>query len=62
MKNKIYSRKLGVALLLTIIATVSLFLEIATFAEWSSFSQWVFGLYAAGNIGEHFTDKIKTKE
>jgi hypothetical protein len=38
-------------------ATGALVLNAATFQEWSDFIKWVFGIYAAGNVGEHISEK-----
>tara|TARA_R100000030_G_scaffold70585_2_gene54205 strand:+ start:354 stop:515 length:162 start_codon:yes stop_codon:yes gene_type:complete len=29
----------------------------ADFSQWSEFVKWVFGIYAAGNVGEHVSNK-----
>jgi hypothetical protein len=29
----------------------------ASFVEWADFIKWIFGLYAAGNVGEHVAGK-----
>ncbi len=29
----------------------------ADFGQWSEFVKWVFGIYAAGNVGEHVSNK-----
>jgi hypothetical protein len=28
-----------------------------SFVEWGDFIKWIFGLYAAGNVGEHVAKK-----
>ena len=53
------SRKLQAWLLLTVVITAMAFLKEATFQEWLEGQQWLFGIYAAGNIGEHYTTNSK---
>ena len=33
----------------------------ASFVEWADFVKWIFGLYAAGNVGEHVA-KVKKSD
>ena len=47
------SRKLLCAFVCFLIATICLTINTATFQEWGDFVKWLFGLYAAGNVGEH---------
>ena len=28
------------------------------FAGWAEFVKWIFGIYAAGNVGEHVSKKV----
>lgn len=56
-KEKFKSRKLLICIALFITSTVFLALETATFGEWSDFNMWNFGIYAGGNIGEHYTKR-----
>ena len=30
----------------------------ADFAGWAEFVKWIFGIYAAGNVGEHVSKKV----
>lgn len=53
------SRKLLCATVCFVIATGCLFINMATFQEWGDFIKWIFGLYAAGNVGEHVAKKTK---
>ena len=53
------SRKLLCAAVCFGIATGCLLINIATFQEWGDFIKWIFGLYAAGNVGEHVAKKTK---
>lgn len=51
-------RKFFFALLLLITAVVFVVIDKAEFSDFSQFIMWVFGIYAAGNIGSKaFTDK-----
>lgn len=51
------SRKLLCATICFVVATSLLALDHATFTEWGDFVKWIFGLYAAGNVGEHIAEK-----
>lgn len=53
------SRKLLCAGICFAIATGCLAFQIATFQEWGDFIKWIFGLYSAGNVGEHVAKKVK---
>lgn len=54
------SRKLLGTTVLFVVATVILFVtDLATFEQWSSFVKWIWGIYAAGNVGEHATKAYK---
>ena len=33
----------------------------ADFAGWADFVKWVFGIYAAGNVGEHVSTGMNNK-
>ena len=57
MNPSFKSRKLLCALALFIAATVFVFIEQTDFQGWSDFVKWVFGIYAAGNVGEHVANK-----
>jgi len=62
MPEVIKSRKLLCALVCFVIASGCLGFQIATFQEWGDFVKWIFGLYAAGNVGEHVANgKSKAK-
>ena len=43
------------------IATVALFTNLAKFAEWASFVNWLGGAYILANVGEKFAEKINGK-
>jgi len=51
------SRKLISAAIIFVTATTFFYWDKATFSEWSDFIKWVFGIYAVGNVGEHYTRK-----
>lgn len=53
----IKSRKLICAAICFVAATAALLLGSASFTEWGDFVKWIFGLYAAGNVGEHVAKK-----
>ena len=55
------SRKLLCALALFVVATVFVFIGQTDFQGWSDFVKWVFGIYAAGNVGEHVANKKEQK-
>ena len=57
MNSSFKSRKLLCALALFIVATVFVFIGQTDFQGWSDFVKWVFGIYAAGNVGEHVANK-----
>ena len=47
------SRKLLCAATCFAAATAAMLGGIADFNGWADFTKWIFGLYAAGNVGEH---------
>ncbi len=57
----ISNRKLVCAGVCFIAASVFVGLGKADFAGWADFVKWVFGIYAAGNVGEHVSSNIGTK-
>ena len=57
MNSSFKSRKLLCAIALFIVATVFVFIGQTDFQGWSDFIKWVFGIYAAGNVGEHVANK-----
>ena len=54
----ISNRKLVCAGVCFIAASVFVGLGKADFAGWAEFVKWVFGIYAAGNVGEHVSTNI----
>ena len=53
----IQNRKLVCASVCFIAASVFVALGRADFAGWADFVKWGFGIYAAGNVGEHVAKK-----
>ena len=51
------SRKLLCAAICFTAATAAMLGGIADFNGWADFTKWIFGLYAAGNVGEHVAKK-----
>ena len=51
------SRKLLCAAICFACASAALLYGMAEFKEWADFIKWIFGLYAAGNVGEHVAKK-----
>ena len=58
---KISNRKLVCAGVCFIAASVFVGLGKADFAGWADFVKWVFGIYAAGNVGDHASNAIGSK-
>ena len=54
----INNRKLVCAGVCFIAASVFVGLGRADFAGWADFVKWVFGIYAAGNVGEHVSSNM----
>ena len=61
MDSTFKSRKLLCALALFVAATVFVFIGQTDFEGWSDFIKWVFGIYAAGNVGEHVANTKEQK-
>ena len=57
----ISNRKLVCAGVCFIAASVFVGIGKADFAGWADFVKWVFGIYAAGNVGEHVSTNIGPK-
>ena len=53
------SRKFIAAIVLFIASTTFVFTGDTEFSGWADMMKWVFGIYAAGNVGEHTANKIK---
>ena len=51
------SRKLLCATICFLCASSALLYGMAEFTDWADYTKWVFGLYAAGNVGEHVAKK-----
>ena len=56
------SRKLLCAGICFVSATIALWIGHADFSEWGDFVKWIFGIYAAGNVGEHVAAKKDKSE
>ena len=52
------SKKLLCAGLWFYAATIFVILGKAEFQGWAEFTKWIFGIYAAGNVGEHASKKL----
>jgi hypothetical protein len=52
------SKKLMCAGICFLAATIFVGLGRADFAGWAEFVKWIFGIYAAGNVGEHAATKV----
>ena len=55
------SKKLLCAGLCFFAATIFVILGKADFQGWAEFTKWIFGIYAAGNVGEHVSKGISAK-
>lgn len=55
------SRKLLCAGVCFASASIALGVGLADFQGWSDFVKWVFGIYAAGNVGEHVSKKKESE-
>ena len=52
------SKKLLCAFVCFVSATIFVLTGKADFYGWSEFVKWIFGIYAAGNVGEHVSKKV----
>ena len=57
LKTQLQSKKLMFAMILFLASIVFVATNQADFSQWSEFVKWVFGIYAAGNVGEHVSNK-----
>lgn len=61
--NKVFEflggRKMALAIILFVIATILLWMGKADFSDWSEFIKWIFGIYAVGNGTEHIANNLK---
>ena len=55
------SKKLLCAGLCFLAASTFVVLGKADFTGWAEFTKWIFGIYAAGNVGEHVSKGISAK-
>ena len=53
------SRKLLCAGICFTAATAAMLAGIGDFAGWADFTKWIFGIYAAGNVGDHVAKKAQ---
>ncbi len=56
------SRKLLCAGVCFLAATAFVLAGKAEFTAWADFVKWVFGIYAAGNVGEHGANAVLTQK
>ena len=52
------SKKLLCAFICFVAATIFVLVGKADFYGWAEFTKWIFGIYAAGNVGEHAATNI----
>jgi len=52
------SKKLLCAGICFLAASTFVVLGKADFQGWADFTKWIFGIYAAGNVGEHVSNKM----
>ena len=57
LKAQLQSKKLMFAMILFLASIVFVATGQADFSQWAEFVKWVFGIYAAGNVGEHVSNK-----
>ena len=57
LKTQLQSKKLMFATVLFVASIVFVATKQADFVQWAEFVKWVFGIYAAGNVGEHVSNK-----
>ena len=55
------SKKLICAGVCFLAASTFVILGKADFQGWADFVKWVFGIYAAGNVGEHVSSNLGSK-
>ena len=55
------SKKLICAFVCFVAASIFVALGKADFAGWAEFVKWIFGIYAAGNVGEHVSKGMGSK-
>ena len=57
LKTQLQSKKLMFAVILFLASIVFVAIGQGDFGQWAEFVKWVFGIYAAGNVGEHVSNK-----
>ena len=55
------SKKLLCAGVCFLAASIFVAIGKADFTGWADFVKWVFGIYAAGNVGEHVSTNLNNK-
>ena len=55
------SKKLICAFVCFVAATIFVLAGKADFTGWAEFVKWIFGIYAAGNVGEHVSTNMGAK-
>lgn len=53
------SRKLIILTVLFVTSVLFVVLERADFTQWADFMKWAFAVYAASNVGEHYTRRMQ---
>lgn len=53
------SRKLIVLIFLLLTSIGMVFTGHGDLQTWTEFAKWIFGIYAVGNVGEHFVNNKK---
>ena len=56
------SKKLVCAGVCFVAASIFVVLGKADFQGWAEFTKWIFGIYAAGNVGEHASKNLGLKK
>lgn len=59
VKEKLTSRKLHVAIVGFVSATLFFYFGMLPPDLWVELIKWLFGLYAIGNVGEHIANSLK---
>tara|TARA_R100000951_G_scaffold105965_1_gene100105 strand:+ start:49 stop:279 length:231 start_codon:yes stop_codon:yes gene_type:complete len=54
-------RKLLFAIILTILASIFVYIKEVKFNDWANFMIWIYGSYATTNIGEYFGKRFELK-
>ena len=57
VRQQFTSRKLYIACILLGIATAAMWIGKATFDQWISITEWIFGIYTVGNVSDKAVEK-----